>query len=117
HGWTHDAGGTRRAVVRAVVRGGPRSRCDVGRDQIQTLTSAAATHAVARTLRSAAYVTLDFLLPPACATCERSLDDGERGLVCGRCWSRLELLPFPQCPRCGHTCLRPTCTRCDLLPA
>ncbi|HEY8174332.1 MAG TPA: double zinc ribbon domain-containing protein [Gemmatimonadaceae bacterium] len=72
----------------------------MGRDQIQTLKS----------------VALDFLLPAACAACERLLDDGERGLVCGRCWSRLDLLSFPQCGRCGHPCLRSTCSWCDLLP-
>src|SRR5687767_2174619 len=61
-------------------------------------------------------IVLDFLLPATCVACERVLDDGEPGLVCGRCWARLALLPFPQCPRCGHPGLRSTCTWCDLLP-
>jgi ComF family protein len=60
---------------------------------------------------------LEFLLPAACAACERLLDRGERGLVCGRCWSRLDLLPHPQCSRCGHPVVRGRCGWCDLLPA
>ena len=68
-------------------------------------------------LIQAAHVALDFLLPRACAACERLLDNGERGLVCGRCWARLAPLPFPQCGRCGHLVSpgRP-CRWCDLLP-
>jgi len=90
-----------------MVRRGARSWCDVGRGQVHSLRRAAGR--VAR-------VALDFLLPPACAACERPLDEGERGLVCGRCWARLELLPFPQCARCGHPSLRPSCSWCELLP-
>ena len=65
---------------------------------------------------AAARVLIDFALPPACAVCERLLDGGEQGLVCGRCWTRLEMLPAPQCHRCGHPNLRPTCKWCELLP-
>jgi len=67
-------------------------------------------------LARVARLALDFALPPACAVCERLLDAGEPGMVCGRCWSRLALLPFPQCPRCGHPLLRPPCRWCALLP-
>lgn len=63
-----------------------------------------------------ARVALDFLLPPACAACERLLDPGESGLVCGRCWTRIDPLPFPQCARCGHPALRDACAWCELLP-
>lgn len=66
-------------------------------------------------IRQAARVALDFMLPPACAACDHLLDDGERGLVCGRCWARLDVLPFPQCARCGHPGLR-QCRWCELLP-
>jgi ComF family protein len=69
------------------------------------------------TLIRAAHAALDFLLPPTCVACERLLDAGERGLVCGRCWSRLALLPSPQCRRCGHPGNHARCTWCDLLPA
>ncbi len=30
------------------------------------------------------------------------MDAADSGLACGRCWSRLPLLPKPWCPRCGH---------------
>jgi ComF family protein len=78
-------------------------------------TQAKALNAYAGALR-AARIGLDFLLPPGCAACERLLDDRERGLVCGRCWARLEHLPMPQCARCGHPGLRPECAWCELLP-
>lgn len=32
------------------------------------------------------------------------------------CWSRIELLPAPQCDRCGHPGLRRPCAWCSLLP-
>jgi len=66
--------------------------------------------------RAAALACRDLLMPVACAACGRALDDGEPGIVCGRCWSRLALLAAPQCPRCGHPNLRSTCHWCDLLP-
>lgn len=72
----------------------------------------ALTNALGRAARGA----LDLFLPPACAACERPLDEGELGLICGRCWARLECLPFPQCARCGHPCLKPACGWCELLP-
>ena len=58
----------------------------------------------------------DLLLPVACASCGRLLDDGEPGIVCGRCWARLALLPAPRCARCGHPVARDACRWCDLLP-
>lgn len=59
---------------------------------------------------------LDFLLPRCCVVCERLLDRGEQGLVCGRCWARLPLLPAPRCDRCGHPTYGQKCRWCELLP-
>ena len=71
---------------------------------------------------------LDLLLPRVCVACAAPLAAHERGVVCGRCWSRLAPLPDPQCARCGHP-LRldawrrdaeaapRTCAWCALLPA
>ena len=61
--------------------------------------------------------TLDLLLPRACVACGGALDAGEPGVVCGRCWSRLLLLPSPRCVRCGHPRRRGECKWCELLPA
>lgn len=58
----------------------------------------------------------ELLLPRACTVCERLLDRGDTGLVCGRCWARLPLLPSPQCDRCGHPTYAEQCRWCDLLP-
>ena len=44
------------------------------------------------------------------------MDAGERGIVCGRCWSRLRLLPFPRCQRCGHPSTGHSCRWCTNLP-
>ena len=63
-----------------------------------------------------ARVAIDFLFPRACATCQSLLDGREPGIVCGRCWTRLEWLPAPRCDRCGHPNQRPTCAWCRLLP-
>ena len=67
---------------------------------------------------------LDLVLPLHCVSCERPIDAGEEGTVCGRCWTRLELLPLPQCVRCGHPsphcspalATAPRCRWCALLP-
>ena len=57
-----------------------------------------------------------FLFPRACAACDGLLDDTDRGIVCGRCWSRLPLLPAPRCDRCGHpSAARGACAGCALL--
>lgn len=58
---------------------------------------------------------LEFLLPIACVSCERLLDAGEPGVVCGLCWSRLRVLPSPQCTRCGHPAISARCSFCALL--
>jgi len=61
---------------------------------------------------------VDLLLPVACVACERLLDGGERGVVCGRCWARLPTPAWPRCARCDHpTGGRPTCRWCAQLPA
>jgi ComF family protein len=65
----------------------------------------------------AARVVVDFALPRTCAVCDRLLDAGETGVVCGRCWSRVTPMPSPQCARCGHPGLRMECSWCGLLPA
>lgn len=83
--------------------GGPRRRLTDG----VTAVSAA---------RDAGRALADLLLPRACTVCERLLDHGDRGLVCGRCWARLPLLPSPQCDRCGHPTYAEKCRWCALLP-
>ena len=58
-----------------------------------------------------------FVFPRVCAACEGFLDDCDRGLVCGRCWSRLPQLPAPRCARCWHPSPpRGACPGCALLP-
>lgn len=57
-------------------------------------------------LRALAAGALELLLPRHCVACDRALDAGEPGVVCGRCWARLDLLAEPRCARCGHP--RPT---------
>ncbi len=58
----------------------------------------------------------DLFLPRSCAVCERSVDAGDAGIVCGRCWARARELPHPRCDRCGHPLRRPSCSWCDQLP-
>ena len=64
----------------------------------------------------AAEAVLGLLLPRSCAACERVMEAGDRGLVCGLCWSRVRTLPHPQCARCGHPRRRPSCAWCEQLP-
>jgi ComF family protein len=72
--------------------------------------------AATRLARAAAAV-FDLLLPRVCAACGRPLRTRDEGVICGRCWSRVDLLPAPQCPRCGHPRSgRPNCEWCALLP-
>ena len=59
---------------------------------------------------------LELLLPRQCVVCERLLDRGETGFVCGRCWARLPTMPSPRCDRCGHPTYTNACRWCDLLP-
>ena len=56
---------------------------------------------------------LDLLFPRACVACDSSMSDG---VICGVCWSQLALLPSPQCERCGHPALAPTCAYCAAFP-
>jgi ComF family protein len=58
----------------------------------------------------------DLVLPIACASCGRVLDRAEPGIVCGRCWARLRLLPSPRCERCGHPATGDSCRWCGNLP-
>ncbi|MFI5242903.1 MAG: ComF family protein [Gemmatimonadales bacterium] len=75
------------------------------------------SHAGARaTIHAAFEGVADLLLPRCCAVCERSVDAGDHGVVCGRCWARAHELPHPRCDRCGHPQWRPTCSWCDQLP-
>lgn len=67
--------------------------------------------------RRAAAAALDLLLPRSCVACQRLLDAGDQGIVCGRCWARLHELPHPRCERCGHPLAAGTrCGWCALLP-
>jgi ComF family protein len=60
---------------------------------------------------------VDLLLPCVCAACGRPLRPTDEGVVCGRCWSRLDSLPAPQCARCGHPVpASSSCEWCALLP-
>jgi len=58
----------------------------------------------------------DLILPKCCAVCEHLLDAKEKGIVCGHCWSRVRLLPYPRCPRCGHSVDGHQCRWCANLP-
>ena len=59
----------------------------------------------------------DFLLPRVCVSCDQAMSAGEEGVICLSCWSRLALLPQPQCERCGHPTGGRACRFCDMLPA
>ena len=78
--------------------------------------SALRVHRVARVLCAASAGIADLLLPRMCVVCQRPLAAHERGVVCGRCWTRLDTLPYPQCSRCGHPHIAHSCRWCDLLP-
>lgn len=98
------------AVAAIVGRGGPAGDVCANTGTTRGLASiGVAAMAVAR-------ATLDFLLPRACVCCDRLLDAGDAGCVCGRCWSRVAWLPHPQCARCGHPSRsRGTCRWCAQL--
>lgn len=66
--------------------------------------------------RAAMGALVDFVLPRTCVCCERLLDSGDKGVVCGRCWVRVRYLPHPQCPRCGHPSNEYECGWCPLVP-
>ena len=67
---------------------------------------------------------LDFVLPLACVACEGPIAryDARAGVMCGRCWAALPLLPHPRCERCGHprrtgvASAAAACAWCELLP-
>lgn len=67
-------------------------------------------------LRVSAKPLLDLLFPRVCIVCERLVDRTEQGMVCGRCWARLPILPAPRCERCGHPTGGVTCHWCPTLP-
>lgn len=71
------------------------------------------THAIGQLVRS----TTSFLLPPVCVVCERLLPTSTEVLACDVCWSRLTLLPHPQCARCGHPGTETKCHWCAILPS
>lgn len=73
-------------------------------------------NAVRHLALAACRAALDLLLPIQCVACERPVPATEKGIVCGRCWSRLDLIPAPRCLRCGHPLSPGTCRWCDLLP-
>ena len=92
-----------------MVRLSARSRRDVALGAVASSRPAAI---VAGTLSALA----DLILPIACASCGRVVDYREPGIVCGRCWARLRLLPAPRCERCGHPTAGRRCRWCDGLP-
>lgn len=49
-------------------------------------------------------------------SCDARLPEHAPDLACGTCWSRLPLLPHPQCPRCGYPLAGESCRWCPLLP-
>lgn len=67
-------------------------------------------------VRATASALLNFAMPRVCVACRRSVDDTDRGMVCGRCWSRVRRLPEYQCHRCGHPLGAGKCRWCDNLP-
>ncbi len=54
------------------------------------------------TAKAALHGLVDLAVPRACIVCGAGVAYREPGLVCGACWSRVPLLPKPQCARCGH---------------
>ncbi len=71
---------------------------------------------IAAIARAASAALLDLLLPICCTVCGRLLRHGERGIVCGHCWTLARQLPYPRCDRCGHPCDSYSCRWCPLLP-
>ena len=59
---------------------------------------------------------LDLALPLACVSCDGLMSPADRGIICGVCWSRLDLLPHPQCMRCGFPSDGHACRGCPRLP-
>jgi ComF family protein len=59
---------------------------------------------------------IDLFFPVCCVACDRLMAQGELGIVCGHCWSRINELPHPRCDRCGHPIGLYSCRWCDYLP-
>jgi ComF family protein len=59
---------------------------------------------------------VELLLPRCCITCDARLTEDSADLACRTCWSRLPLLPQPQCLRCGYPAADGDCRWCPLLP-
>ena len=59
---------------------------------------------------------VDLVLPLACVSCDALMGVTDRGIVCGVCWSRLDLIPHPQCIRCGFPSDGHACRGCPTLP-
>lgn len=57
----------------------------------------------------------ELVFPRVCLTCEQMLARRASGVVCALCWSRIEVLPYPHCERCGHPQLRGECRWCRFL--
>jgi predicted amidophosphoribosyltransferase len=56
---------------------------------------------IAEIARAATDAALSILLAPACAACQRLLDQPSRGCVCEACWSSVSLITPPVCDQCG----------------
>ena len=67
-------------------------------------------------LRALQSAVADLLLPVCCAACGKLLTAGEKGIVCGHCWSLVRELPHPRCDRCGHPIDTHSCRWCPQLP-
>jgi ComF family protein len=52
-------------------------------------------------LRSVADGLISVLLAPACAACDRPLDEPSRGPVCHNCWNSIVPITPPVCETCG----------------
>ena len=58
----------------------------------------------------------ELLLPACCAVCSHLLGSGDKGIVCGHCWSRVREISHPRCTRCGHAIDNHSCRWCENLP-
>lgn len=67
-------------------------------------------------LAAGARALVDLFLPISCVVCQRLVPQGEQGIVCGHCWSRVRELAHPRCQRCGHPLGPYSCQWCDYLP-
>lgn len=72
---------------------------------------------VFRGLNSAVEAVKEFALPLVCVACNNLLSAADFSLVCGRCWTRVQWLPYPRCTRCGHPTGQYSCRWCPFLPS